>query len=393
MNINNLIITALRALQKNKTRSALSCLGIIIGISSVILMYGLGSSAKIIIKQKIYSYGINAMSVHMSPHQLSLSDIESIKKSVYQVKYITPILFKNRSLAKYRNANMQARLYGVNCDYFNIIERKTISGRIFNESDVLSHEKVAVIGLTNKEKLFRNIDPIGKQIIVDNTLLRVIGVLESAGEGLSGTDFDNNIIMPYTTANTRIFNSNYFSEMYISADSSDAVANVAASVRTFLHRKFNISDKQEDGIMISTSEEKLKTASYISDILQILLSSIASISLIVGGIGIMNIMLASITERTREIGIRMAIGARKKDILMQFLIESSVLTLIGGIAGIVFGLLLYYIIIKVLSWPFIFSYLSILVSVLFSGLVGIFFGLYPSRKAANLKPIEALKYE
>jgi putative ABC transport system permease protein len=394
LNIKNAIITAIRALGRNKLRSSLTSIGIIIGVSSVIVMIGLGNSAKIIIKNRIYNYGANGLAVKGYEHvKFSIQDISTIKKYFYNIKYITPYLSVH-PITKHQNKKMKVRLFAVNNDFFKIKNRSLLDGRFFTNKEVYSIAKVAIIGLSNKRILFGNTNPIGKQIVIDNLPLKVIGVLDQAGESIGGADFDNIVVLPYTTAKIRIFRQNFFTEIYLSAKKDNAVQDVKSSLDKYIRRKFSITNNDENKFFkIKTSQDKLKIANSILGALAILLSGIASISLFVGGVGIMNIMLVSVTERTREIGIRMAIGAKKHDIMMQFLIESVTLSLLGGIIGISLGLGIYYGIIYFVDWPFIFSITSILMSVFFAAGVGIFFGYYPSKKAANLKPIDALKFE
>ena len=394
MNLNNAFITAVRALSRNKMRSSLTSIGIIIGISSVIIMVGLGNSAQIVVKDKMYTYGTNAMKIETNhKYPFAKSDLDFLKKTFYQIKYITPIVQDTSALAKYKNKHSRVRLFGVGKDFLNIKNRKIAKGRFFNEDEIYSMAKVAVIAPTNQKKLFGLKDPIGEQIVVNGLPLKVIGILEEAGQAFSGTDFDNILVIPYSTFTVRIYNQKIFHQMYISTHNGKLVESTKELLDSYYRKKFAIPSKVESDIKIFTSKDKLKMANDISNALAILLAGIASISLFVGGIGIMNIMLVSVTERTREIGIRMAIGAKKRDILVQFLIESATLSSIGGIIGILLGLGIYLTIIIFVEWPFLFSPLSTFISVLFSAAVGIFFGYYPARKAANLKPIEALKYE
>ncbi len=393
MNTKNAFITSGRALAKNKMRSALTSIGIIIGVSSVIVMIGLGNSAQIAVRNKVFSYGSNGMAVKTGVHQVTNSDIITLKKHYYQIEYITPVAFKKNVLTKFRRDHINSRLFGVNHQFLRIRGRKLKKGRFFSAGEVVRNAKVAVIGPSQVKELFGNKNPIGQQIILDQFPVKVIGVMETAGSSFGGTDFDNVIIIPFTTANSRIFKKRTFWEFYVSANSAKNVEETKNLIHRYLRRKFNYHPGKEDNFKIMTSKEKQKIANDISGALSILLAGIASISLFVGGVGIMNIMLVSVTERTREIGIRMAIGAKKRDIMMQFIIESVTLSTIGGFVGILLGLGIYYIIIIVAEWPFIFSLFSILISFLFAAAVGIFFGYYPARKASALKPIDALKFE
>lgn len=392
-------VTAFRALRRNKMRSGLSMIGIVIGIASVIAMMGLGSSAKIAVEDKILSYGANAMSVELlKGKRFSAADLTMLANYIPQIKDITPVEYiseKNvKSIHRYRQNNYRARLYFTSDDYFRIQGRTASSGRLFTDNDIDSFAKVVVIGTTVQEKLFEKEDPIGKIITINNLPFTVIGVLNEKGEALSGRDFDGLSIIPYTSGLQRFENQATFRAINLSTHYGYEVAQAKVFITNYTLQKFFPGNSSPKGLVdITTSDDKLQLARDVTVALSILLAGIAAISLFVGGVGIMNIMLVSVTERTREIGIRMAIGAKKADIMLQFLLEAFFLTAVGGIIGILSGLGLYYVVTYVAEWPFIFSSFSIALAFLFSATVGIFFGYYPSKKAANMKPIDALKYE
>ncbi|MCX7678091.1 MAG: ABC transporter permease [Spirochaetes bacterium] len=392
MSIRNLIITAIRAIAKNKMRSSLTSIGIIIGVSSVIVMVGMGNSARIAVRDKVTTFGTNAMSVFRPSRPFDGRDVENLRR-IFQVKYISPLVYESYIPVVFQNRNMLSRIYGVNKDYFLIKEMALQSGRYFTEEEIASLARVVIIGTTVWNEVFGNADPIGKTVRIKNIPFQVIGLLAEQGSAFSGRDFDNILVMPYTTASTRINNRKDFEELYIAAHNENMVEETAEVVRQYFRKKHNLPPGVPDNFRIKTSKEQLKVAENISKTLTILLAGIALISLFVGGVGIMNIMLVSVSERTREIGIRMAIGAKRKDILLQFLIESVTLSSVGGIVGIILGILIYYAIIYFLEWPFILSVFSIFISFLFAFAVGIFFGYYPAKKAADLKPIDALRYE
>ncbi len=392
MNLKNALITAIRAIMKNKMRSSLTSIGIIIGVSSVIIMVGMGNSARIAVREKVFSFGSRAMEVRSGKRLFQETDLKNLKKFP-EIEYISPIFATYGIGARYKNLSMTSELYGVNNDYLKIKEKQVIKGRTFTKNDMVTTAKVAIIGSTVKNKFFKGKKIIGEHIIIKETPFKIIGILEDTGIELTGRDFDKVVLIPYTTARIRIWKLNGMTQMYVSADSEKNIDIAYNIVKRYLRRRDNTPPGEKNEFRIRTSEEKLKMANDISGMLSILLAGIASISLFVGGVGIMNIMLVSVTERTREIGIRMAIGAKKRDIMNQFLIESVMLSTGGGVIGILLGLSGYYLILYFIDWPFLFSIWSILISVGFASGIGIFFGYYPSRKASNLKPIDALKFE
>ena len=393
------MVTAFRALRRNKFRSALSMLGIIIGISSVIAMVGLGSSATIAVEGMVQSYGTNALSIKLrGGKNFSAADLQLIKDYIPQIKYITPVEYisekSSETLHRYRQSKCRSRLYFVGEDYCVIQGRTAAEGRLLSRSDIDSSAKVAVIGSAIKNKLFNGEDPLGKIITVDNFPFTVVGVLAEKGTALSGRDFDSITLFPYTSGLRRFENTDAFSEINMATYYGYEVAQAARQVQNYAMRKFFSGASDPKGLVkMATSDDKLQMARDIATALSMLLAGVAAISLFVGGVGIMNIMLVSVTERTREIGIRMAIGAKQKDIMMQFLFEAVFLSIIGGLGGIILGLGLYWIVTTLVGWPFILSPIAISMAFGFSAAVGIFFGYYPSKKAAQLKPIEALKYE
>lgn len=398
MNIKNAFVTAIRSLKRNKLRSFLTSIGIIIGVSSVILMIGLGSSARIEVKDKISNFGENGIAIEIKPgaRYFKISDYNYIKQNLYEIDGITPVCYRSvkYNYVRYRNNIFNTILWGVNNDFLKIKGRSVINGRAFTEEEIVSYGKVAIIGLTLKEELFGNANPIGEYILFNDIPLQIVGVLNRAGKAFSGKDFDNKLLIPYSTANIRIFGQrDTYAEILMSTKEEYMLESAEKNIVNYLRRVRNLKSDQDNDFFINTSKQKLKMTEDITRALSYLLAGIASISLLVGGVGIMNIMLVSVTERTREIGIRMAIGAKRKDILFQFLIEAITLTSAGGFLGIIIGLAGYLIIIHFLNWVFVFSVFSVFLSFLFSGAVGIFFGYYPAKKASNLKPIEALKFE
>jgi len=374
-------------------RSALTSIGIIIGVSSVIMMIGIGNSARIAVREKIFTYGANAMSVYDSKKPLTLRDVKNIDRLLPQVRYISPFVYKSYILTKGGGRFIHSRLYGVNNDFFKIKSWPLMNGRYFTEREIEASEKVVIIGNSVRTELFGYTNPVGEIINVDGLPFKIVGLLSEMGQALSGRDFDNVLIVPHTTAAMKIMGKRTFDEIYVSTYSETEIDETVEKLKDYFRRTHAIPPGKINDFKIKTSKEKLQMVKYISNTLSILLAGIASISLFVGGVGIMNIMLVSVSERTREIGIRMAIGAKKRDVLTQFLIESVTLSAAGGIVGMILGLGVYYLIIFFVDWPFIFSFFSIVIAFFFSCAVGIFFGYYPARKAADLKPIEALRYE
>ncbi len=398
MNIKNAIITAIRSLRRNKMRSMLTSIGIVIGVSSVILMIGLGSSARVEVKERVANFGENGISVEVKPwgKRITDNDIATIRNEFYEIGLISPIVYipEKHGFMRYRGAIMYSKMWGVSNEYLKIKGRTVISGRSFTDEDITKFSKVAIIGLTVKRVLFGDSDPIGEQILYKGVPLQVIGILNKAGIAFSGNDFDNEIIVPYSTANIRFDGKrDNYREMIMSTREENMLDDAERKLEKYLRTTHNLRGGSENDFWLRTSREKLKMTEDITRALTMLLAGIASISLFVGGVGIMNIMLVSVTERTREIGIRMAIGAKRKDVLFQFLIEAVTLTSAGGAIGIILGLVIYLIIVVALKWIFIFSLMAVLLSFLFSTAVGVFFGYYPAKKASNLKPIDALKYE
>lgn len=393
MNFEKVFLTATKALAKNKMQAALTSVGIIIGVSSVIIMIGIGNSAQIEILNKIKTFGYNAIAVHGNQNRFQENDLITIKKTFGHIQYTSPICSPGKVTVKNGRNTLESTLYGVDNEYFLIKQRKIISGREFNQNDIYRAGKVAIVGRTLSRELFGYNNPVGSKIIIENLPYTIIGELDSMGESFSEYDNDNEVIIPYTTANQKFYQRHYFTDFYVSVVNESSLDKAVADIQEFIRRKFHIPPSIEDTFSIYTSKEKMGMADDISQALSILLAGVASISLLVGGIGIMNIMLVSVTERTREIGIRMAIGAKRKDILMQFLVESITLSSGGGLIGILLGLIIYYIITIAVKWPFIFSFSAIVISFSFAAFVGIFFGFWPATKASKLKPIEALKYE
>ncbi len=399
---------ALRALRVNKMRSFLTMLGIIIGIAAVIAMMAVGSGASYVISQQIASIGSNILLI--IPGSTTSSGIRTGSGGVQTLTYddakaimtecpsveLASGTIRGSGQVVYGNQNWSTLLMGATPELFIIREWQVAAGRSISSSDVDGAAKVCLIGRTIAQTLFGAEDPLGKMIRIKKVPFTVVGVLEAKGQSPQGTDQDDVIFVPLRTAQRKLLGSqfpNSVGAILVKARSEELLASAEEEITALLNQRHRITNGKDPDFTVRNLSEILAVAEQSAKAMSLLLGAVASISLIVGGIGIMNIMLVSVTERTREIGIRMAIGAKKNDILLQFLTEAVLLTLLGGILGIVLGVGGATIVSSLLSWPTLISPVAITVAVLFSGAVGIFFGFYPARKAAGLNPIEALRYE
>jgi macrolide export ATP-binding/permease protein macB len=405
MNLNNLFRIAWRAILLNKTRTLLTMLGIIIGVGSVITMLAIGEGSKKSIKENISKMGTNMLNIrpgagmfggvrnNSDMQSLKLTDYLALKKEAKLLKYVTPVVSGNGQAIVGAN-NWPTSIYGVNTEYLPIREWEVEEGAMFGQDELDNLSKVAVIGRTIQKNLFPDGDsPIGQTIRFKNIPFKIIGILAAKGESNFGQDQDDIIIAPYTTVQKRVLAQTYLQSIVASAISENEAENAVNEVKKILERTHNIAADQENNFNVFSQQELISTFSSTSEMLTILLVAIASISLIVGGIGIMNIMYVSVKERTKEIGLRMAIGAKGKDILAQFLIESVLISITGGVVGVVLGLLATYVVNTFIGWPVSITFYSIVISFLVCTITGVFFGWYPARKAAELEPITALRYE
>ncbi|MDR0682930.1 MAG: ABC transporter permease [Dysgonamonadaceae bacterium] len=406
MNIFNLFKIAYKALLRNKTRAFLTMLGIIIGISSVIAMVSLGQSSSQSINNQISSMGTNLIMVMRASQRqggvnigssnvqtLTAKDIEAIRTQAKYVSAASPLVNASGQLVNGAN-NWQGSVQGGNSELIAIRKYQIASGTNFTEQDVRSSAKVCIVGKTVVDNLFPNGEsPLGKTIRFNKIPFKIIGILESKGQNQMGQDQDDVVIAPYTTVQKRILAITYIHMIMASALSEETAGLATQEMETILHASHKLKPGQENDFDVRTQKEMLDMMNSVTGFMTVLLAAIASISLLVGGIGIMNIMYVTVTERIKEIGLRMSIGAKNKDILLQFLCESIILSLIGGVIGILFGLLLSYAASKGLSWPFIVSIPAVGISFLVCAATGIFFGWYPAKKAASLDPIIALRYE
>jgi putative ABC transport system permease protein len=398
MTVGKLITASMRSILRNKMRSFLTSLGIIIGVCSVIVMVAIGSGSQAQIKKQIAAMGTNLLMV-MPPrgpreaNRLTIADVEKLRAESSYLAAMTGEVRLSDTYVVGGSNNWSTSVYGVEPDYIKIKEWGVQSGDFFTDKDLQMKSKVAVIGSTVAKKLFGNEDPIGKLIRIETTPFTVIGVLESKGSNAMGSDQDDAVMVPLDTAINRLTKDRKINAIEMSVVSEDLMDQAQAEVTTILRESHKLADEASADFDVMNQEQILQTAAQTSKTLTTLLAAIAGVSLVVGGIGIMNIMLVSVTERTREIGIRMSVGARKRDILMQFLSESVILSLLGGAIGIILALLLAFIMRTFMNTPTLVNPMVIVVSAGFAAGVGIFFGFYPAKKAANLYPIDALHYE
>jgi putative ABC transport system permease protein len=406
----NLVATfklALRALARNKMRSMLTMLGIIIGVGAVIAMVGIGQGASASIQSQISQLGDNMLYVSAgssntggtrggsgSATTLTVEDIQAIELDIPSVRAVSPNIRASGQLV-FGNQNWVASsgIIGVSEKFPEIRLWQVESGEFFTEGDVKSAGRVAVLGKTVADNLFAGTDPIGQTLRVRNLPFRVIGVLAPKGQSQFGQDQDDTVLIPYTTAQKKLLTITHVPMAMVSAVSADATFTAERQITELLRQRHRLAPNEENDFTVRNLTDIAEAANASSSIMTNLLASIAGVSLLVGGIGIMNIMLVSVTERTREIGVRMAIGARSGVIRRQFLIESITISLVGGIIGVLLGVTASIGISSMLEWPTLVSPASIFISVIFSALVGVAFGYYPARKAAALDPIEALRYE
>jgi len=407
MNLLMIIRVAFRALIRNKMRAALTMLGIIIGVSAVIAMVSIGQGASASVQAQIESIGTNLLFVSAGAQNvggvrsgtgdtgtntMTVDDLDAIKREVPSVSMVTPNV-NARSQMVAGNMNWNTGVTGVSEQYPDIRKWPVASGSFFTDADVRTAARVIVIGQTLADNLYPGTDPVGQDIRVMNLPFRVVGVMAKKGQDPQGRDQDDVAFAPYTTVQKKILGRDRVQIAFVSAISQDATYTAQSQITDLLRQRHKLGANEPNDFTVRNMTDVAEAANETSKTMTILLACIAGVSLLVGGIGIMNIMLVSVTERTREIGIRMAIGARSSAVRSQFLIESIVLSLTGGTIGIILGVVLSLAIPAFLGWPTLVSMMAIIGSVLFSAAVGIFFGYYPARKAAALDPIEALRYE
>lgn len=400
----NAFILALREIRRSAMRSILTTLGIVIGVASVIAMVMLGDATTAYVTNSISKLGTNMLIVipgqerrgppssDLTAKRFSHSDVEALKREVDRIRGAAPV-GSNSMQAVYGNQNYSTTIEGSDNDYFTIKDWVFASGRSFSEAELQGGKAVCIIGETVRRELFGDQDPLGESIRLENFSCEVIGVLESKGAAMFGMDQDDIVVVPIRMFQRRISGNQDISRIMVSAESSSAIESVKASITALMQERRRIQAGAEDDFSIRDMREMVQTLSSTTQMLTILLGAVAAISLLVGGIGIMNIMLVSVTERTREIGIRLAIGALEREVLLQFLVEAIVLSSLGGIIGVVLGIGVGIGISLFFDLPLIFNTFIVIVAFFFSALVGILFGYFPARKAARLNPIDALRHE
>lgn len=406
MNGTNLFKIAFRALANNKLRAFLTMLGIIIGVASVIAMLAIGQGSKRSIQKQISEMGSNMIMIHpgaemrggvrqdpSSMQTLKLENYETLRDECMYLSAISPNVSASGQLISGSN-NYPSSVSGVSIGYLTIRQLTVEQGEMFSEEDIRTAAKVCVIGKTIVDNLFPDgQDPIGKIIRCNQVPLRVVGVLKSKGYNSMGMDQDDVVLSPYTTVMKRLLAQTYLSGIFASALTEDMTEEAVDEITNILRREHKLKEADDDDFTIRTQQELSSMLTTTTDLMTTLLACIAGISLVVGGIGIMNIMYVSVTERTREIGLRMSVGARGIDILSQFLIESILISITGGLIGVILGCGASFIIKSVAHWPVFIQPWSVLLSFAVCTFTGVFFGWYPAKKAADLDPIEALRYE
>ena len=406
MNKINLIKSAFKTIKQNKFRTFLTMLGIIIGVTSVIIMLAIGQGSKENIQTTISSMGSNMLMIHPGAEQmggmrmdrslsqtLKLKDYEALKSKSKYLKYISPSVSSSGQVI-YGNSNWPTQIIGYNTEGMAIKKYELESGEMFTEKDVTTSAKYVVIGQTIVENLFADgEDPVGKVIRFNKIPFIVKGVLKSKGSNTFGQDQDDIMIAPYTTIQKRILAVTYFNEIIMSSTSENTSEAAMVEIEEIMRESHKLNANEESDFTVRSQQELITAISSTSEMMTALLVTIAAFSLLVGGIGIMNIMYVSVKERTREIGLRLSVGAKSRDILKQFLLEAVLISVTGGIIGLLLGLVGSWFVTYFLNWPVLITWISILLSFMVCSFTGIFFGWYPAYKASKLDPINALRYE
>jgi putative ABC transport system permease protein len=394
------VLLAIRELRRNLMRALLTTLGVVIGVSAVIAMVTMGNGATANIANEIASLGRNV--VVLTPFSetggptdrraFSMGDVAALRRDVSHIRAISPEATTNAPVVV-GNSNHSTQVTGVDDGYVIVHETELARGRFFNEAELRAGRAVCIIGETVRKNLFGTGDPMGQSIRVKNVPCQVIGMLIAQGPDTFGNDRDNNMLMPLRAVQRRLLGNNDIPFIWMAGDTAQSVPGIIKQTRELMHERRRIGPNEKDNFQVEDLAEITQTISRVTGVMTLFVAAVAGVSLLVGGIGIMNIMLVSVTERTREIGIRLAIGAREKDVLTQFLVEAVMMSVLGGVIGILLGLGLSYAGTNAFGFPFIPSVTTIVIAFLFSAAIGIGFGFFPAREAARLDPIEALRHE
>ena len=398
----NALLIAVREIRRNLTRSFLTVIGIVIGVAAVVTMVTLGRGATETIKSEISKMGSNLLIVrpgqgwwNRGSDNFSMDDMAVIRRQINGVADLAPMVQSNATVA-YQENNSSFDIQGTTPNYFDIANWEISHGRIFTEAEVEDTASVCVIGETVRQQIFGPVDPVGRRIRIGSTSAQVIGVTEAKGQGGFGDDLDDNVLVPYTSVVLRQTGSQggkFINQIMVSGEDGFPSNQIVAEITLLMRERRNITANERDDFNVFDSQQLADVVTSSTQVMTSLLGAVAGVSLLVGGIGIMNIMLVSVTERTREIGIRLAIGARAREVLLQFLVEAVTLSCIGGLTGIILAYGLCHALVKVVGTPFIFDPKINLVAFFFSAAIGILFGFMPARRAAKLDPIDALRHE
>jgi putative ABC transport system permease protein len=405
MNASRLVRMATDSVLKNKLRSFLTMLGIIIGVAAVIVMIAIGEGARGEIRRRVQNLGSNMIVVTPgsanpsgvslgagSFNRLTVDDADKLRREGALLSAVSPVVITFGQIVG-GQGNWRAPMHGVAADYPLIRDWQVEAGTFFDTADQRALRRVAVIGQTVAAALFPGEDPVGQPLRIRNVPFSIIGVLAAKGQTASGTDQDDVILLPYTTVQTRLSGRQFIAQILASTSSPEDLPTAQAEIREILREAHGLGAWEEDDFTVRNQTDLAEAAQETTEVMTLLLAAIASVSLVVGGIGIMNILLVSVTERTREIGLRMAVGARGSDVLTQFLVESLVMSVLGGLGGVVMGFGSALLVARATGWSVAVSPQAVVLALLFSGAVGLFFGIYPARQAATLNPIEALRHE